>query len=116
LTQPRAPSQEERWLLNAEARHHQVVLAEREGLVLLAWKPGGVLSHGRLSLDHWRATIRPLTIDELLANYPVEAFLRGLQEALTRRVERSRQWSEFIRQLNEEFEKLGAGESSGSTG
>ena len=98
LSQARGPSQEERWQL----------LHATEGLLLLAWKPGGVLSHGRLSLDHWRAAVRPLTTPEFLANYPVEAYLRGLQDALTRRVERSRQWTEFIRSLNEEFEKLGA--------
>ena len=112
LSKPRAPSEEERWLLDAEARHHQIVLAENRGLLPLAWKPGGVFSQGRLSLDHWRAAVRPLTSSELLANYPVDAFVRGLQEALTLRIERSRQWSEFIRSLNEEFEKLGEKENA----
>jgi len=106
LTQPRTAGEDEWWLLNAEARHHQVALVGGDGLLVLAWRPAGVLSRGKLSLDHWRAAVRPLTAAELIANYPVEAFLRGLQEALTRRVERSRHWTEFIRQLNEEFENL----------
>lgn len=103
---PRTAREEERWLLNAEARHHQILLTQRQGLILLAWRSAGLFSQGRLVQDHWRATVRPLSGREMLANYPVEAFLRGLQEVLTRRVERSRQWADFIRALNQEFEKL----------
>lgn len=103
---PRTAREDERWLLNAEARHHQILLTQRQGLILLAWRSAGLFSQGRLVQDHWRSTVRPLAARELLANYPVEAFLRGLQEALTRRVERSRQWADFIRALNQEFQKL----------
>jgi hypothetical protein len=106
LSEPRTAREEERWLLNAEARHHQIYLTHPTGLALLAWKPAGMFSQGRVVLDHWRAAVRPLTPRDLLANYPVEAFLQGLQDALTRRVERSRHWADFIRRLNREFDQL----------
>jgi hypothetical protein len=106
LSEPRTAREDERWLLNAEARRHQIHLTHATGLALLAWKPGGMFSQGRVVLDHWRAAVRPLTARELLANYPVEAFLQGLQESLTRRLERSRHWADFIRRLNQEFDQL----------
>lgn len=106
LSEPRTAREHQRWLLNAEARRHQVCLAHDAGLLLLAWKPAPIVRRGRFALDHWRAAVRPLSSGDLLANYPIEAFLHGLQEALTRRVERSRQWADFIRELNREFDRL----------